>query len=991
MRIARLSHMPTVRVRLLLAFACILGVLIVQSGFAIYTFHGVIATRQQALMSQIHLSTFRYDLAAVRINLLQLLGTTNPDAITALQRTIEQQFQQLAGQLDTLALPSDFFVQSHATYQEIITLHRNAETQKAYELMHTRSDREYEALSDMLNIRGGVIETTAEATLRHANRQFIVSICLLGVIGLLTTVFLERNVFRLNQQLAREIEEHTRIAEALRNSEERLNNVLEILPVGVWLADKHGVIVHGNPAGQHIWTGAHYVGPERYGEYKAWWVATGEALKPEDWGVARAITRGESSIEEEIEIECFDGTHKIILNWVVPLWGHDHTIEGAVVVNQDITERKRAEKTLRKSEERFRWLFDNSINAVALHEIVVNDRGEPVDYIFLNVNHGFEVHTGMRAADIVGKRVTQAFPGIEKTNLIAIYGNVALTGEPTSFEMYFEPLQRDYNITAYQVGKGRFAAVFEDITDRKRAEMALRESEERLRMVIDNSRDGINLLDLRLGRYTFMSPAQVELTGFSIEEMNDLPVEEAYERVHPDDREISISQQQRVAAGEDIVTPVEYRWKVKSGEYRWFSDSRKAIRDEQGRTIALVGVSRDITEYKRAEEALHESEERFHAALEASLQAFTIMRSMRDAQRRIIDFEWTYANPMAGEILKQPPETLVGRRLLDTLPGNRENRALFDRYVRIVESGQGDEMELEYVSEGISGWFRNMAVKLGDGVAISFSDITDHKRAEELLKNQNVRLEQAVQQKQREMEGLFERLLRQEKLATIGQMAGSIAHELRNPLGAVKQSVFYLKRLAQRQELTMSNPNVLRQLNLMDAELNISGRVITDLLDMTRMKPLQCQATDLRALLADAIARCHLPDQVRVTIALEPEQFVIFVDPLQMRQVVLNILTNAMQAITGEGAITIRARQLAEQQESVIEIHDNGVGLTPEALQKVFEPLYTTKAIGTGLGLSICKQIIESHDGRISLTSEPGQGATVTIALPWNDNRVTNY
>jgi diguanylate cyclase (GGDEF)-like protein/PAS domain S-box-containing protein len=134
-----------------------------------------------------------------------------------------------------------------------------------------------------------------------------------------------------------------------------------------------------------------------------------------------------------------------------------------------------------------------------------------------------------------------------------------------------------------------------------------------------------------------------------------------------------------------------------------------------------------------AENALQESEKRFRVAQELSLAAFTILQSIRDDQGQIMDFEWTYANPMAGQILKHPPEELAGQRLLAILPGNRENIALFDRYSRIVETGQGDEVELHYQSEGIDGWFRNMAVKLGDGVAISFSDITEHKRAEEAL------------------------------------------------------------------------------------------------------------------------------------------------------------------------------------------------------------------------------------------------------------------
>ncbi len=161
-------------------------------------------------------------------------------------------------------------------------------------------------------------------------------------------------------------------------------------------------------------------------------------------------------------------------------------------------------------------------------------------------------------------------------------------------------------------------AVGNDVTDRRRTEDALRESEQLLRTVLDNSRDGINMMDLRSGKYVFMNPAQVALTGFSAEEINGISAEEAYERVHPEDRQISVRQQQLVAGGEDTDEAVEYRWKVKSGEYRWFSDRRKIVRDAAGEPVALVGISRDITEEKRIETALRESETRLQIATEAA-------------------------------------------------------------------------------------------------------------------------------------------------------------------------------------------------------------------------------------------------------------------------------------------------------------------------------------------------------------------------------------
>ena len=158
-----------------------------------------------------------------------------------------------------------------------------------------------------------------------------------------------------------------------------------------------------------------------------------------------------------------------------------------------------------------------------------------------------------------------------------------------------------------------------------------------------------------------------------------------------------------------------------------------------------------IQELEKSESDLKESEYRFRVVRDISMEAFTILRCIRDAQVIITDFIWTYANPAAGRILKQPHEKLIGQRLLEVLPGNRENRDLFDRYVRIGETGLGDEVELEYRSGEISGWFRNMTVKLGDGVAVSFSDITRRKQAEEILQQSKSELDRLVTERTAEL------------------------------------------------------------------------------------------------------------------------------------------------------------------------------------------------------------------------------------------------
>ena len=189
------------------------------------------------------------------------------------------------------------------------------------------------------------------------------------------------------------------------------------------------------------------------------------------------------------------------------------------------------------------------------------------------------------------------------------------------------------------------------ITERQRAEEKLRQSEERFKLVIENSSDGINLLDLQSRNYTFMSPSQVAMTGFKREEILGMSAEEAYARVHPEDRNISVLQQQQIEAGL-IIDPIEYRWKVKSGEYRWFSDNRKLVKNSKGNPIALVGISRDITHRKLAELALKYSEERFRQVSESSGEWIWEVDT---------NGLYTYASPIVEKILGYTSDEIVGK------------------------------------------------------------------------------------------------------------------------------------------------------------------------------------------------------------------------------------------------------------------------------------------------------------------------------------------
>jgi PAS domain S-box-containing protein len=169
-------------------------------------------------------------------------------------------------------------------------------------------------------------------------------------------------------------------------------------------------------------------------------------------------------------------------------------------------------------------------------------------------------------------------------------------------------------------------------------------------------------------------------------------------------------------------------------------------------------LEQEMAAHAQTEQSLQESQDLFRTAQDMSLEAFTILRCVRNNQGEITDFMWTYANQAAGKILRQPPYRLIGQKLLETLPGNRINRDLFDRYVQIVESGQGNEIELKYEAEGIAGWFRNRTIKLGDGVAVAFSDITQQKQAEATLRQGKEELERRVAEQTATLQAANERL-----------------------------------------------------------------------------------------------------------------------------------------------------------------------------------------------------------------------------------------
>lgn len=235
--------------------------------------------------------------------------------------------------------------------------------------------------------------------------------------------------------------------------------------------------------------------------------------------------------------------------------------------------------------------------------------------------------------------------------------------------------------------------------------------------------------------------------------------------------------------------------------------------------------------------------------------------------------------------------------------------------------------------------------------------------------NERERAEQALQEAQEE-------LVRKEKLAILGQLSGSVGHELRNPLGVMSNAVYFLKMV-----LSDADETTREYLEIIKKEIENSQRIITDLLDFARTKAPQRAAVRPEELVRQSVERCAIPENVTVTVEVPDGLPSLNVDPLQMGQVLTNFITNAVQAMPAGGVLTIRGEQDGEGTVR-LDVVDSGEGISPENMEKLFQPLFTTKAKGIGLGLVVCKNLMEANGGRIEVESETGKGTTFTMLLP---------
>ena len=316
-----------------------------------------------------------------------------------------------------------------------------------------------------------------------------------------------------------------------------------------------------------------------------------------------------------------DGTTDWI-RWEIQPWRQaDGSIGGIIIFSEDITVRKRVDMALQESEQHYRSLFENMLNGFAFCRMEF-DGDRPRDFTYLKVNPAFERLTGLK--NVQGRKVSEVMPGIQEADpaLFERYGRVARTGVPEQFEIYVEALKMWFAIAVYSPKKEHFVAVFDVITGRKQVEQALAYERDLLLTLLDNSPDNIYFKDLQC-RFVRCSQTQVRHFGLSSQEellgRTDFDFyAEAYARPRFED------EQEIIRTGRPMINKEEQEER-KTGHVIWVSSTKMPWRDDAGKIIGTIGISRDITGHKQAELALQESEERYRQLFDLASDAVVLV------------------------------------------------------------------------------------------------------------------------------------------------------------------------------------------------------------------------------------------------------------------------------------------------------------------------------------------------------------------------------
>ena len=571
------------------------------------------------------------------------------------------------------------------------------------------------------------------------------------------------------------------------------------------------------------------------------------------------------------------------------------------------------------------------------------------------------------------------------------------------------------------------------IDDIRTNEEALRQSEEKFRTFMESASDLMHIVD-KDGNITYVNESTARTLGYSKEEMvgkhvTQFLTKEIVEKVFQPKWE------ELIAKGE---IAVEATWVTKDGKEVYGEIKVVAIYDSDGKYAGSRAVFRDLTERKKQEQLQHDENyvltllgqgaelselldaimrlgEYHDPSIKGSMLLFDPSREclvQASAPSLPDDYNELLKNglPIGPNVGSCGTAAYLKERVIVS---DIENSPLFKPFEEAVKRAISNGLLSCWSQPIISsngdllGTIANYSNKVGEPNADSLRVLEwsariaaiaiERKRMEKEIQDKNEQLEmqneelratdeelcaanEELRATSEELIDAQENLVRSERLAAIGQLAGGVGHELRNPLGAIKNAIYYVRGKVIKSELGNKEPRVMEFLDIIDEEINSSNKIINDLLGFSRVGKPVVSPTRIEKVIEDALSYTTIPENIELTKKLGTDLPEVKIDTDQVRQVLVNMIINAAQAMPDGGRLTISAREKDKFLE--VEITDTGCGIPQEVMGKIFDPLFTTKAKGIGLGLALCKAIIDRHQGYIEVESKVGKETIFTIKLP---------